>query len=598
MAARSVFPAQALVNKVPNQQARGLAGGNHGDLDCPVGIVGAGPVGLACALRLASFGVRSLVLEAEPTLLKQGSKACLIQGDVLEVLDKCACAEQIDREGVTWHVARTYVRGKEIVKKVYPRPVGYGPFTNISQYRIQQLMLARLEENPLVEVRWSHRVVGLEQDAHAVTARVETPDGERELRFRYLVACDGVRSRLRDLVGVEWTGYTHGDRFLITDIRAPLAFAHERHFHYDPPFNPGRQLVIHAQPDDVWRVDFQLSPDADIDEERRTGALDRRIRAVIGDVPYEIDWLSTYRFYQRVVEHMRVGRVFFAGDAAHALPPYGARGMNSGIQDADNLAWKLAFVLSGHADETLLDSYHDERHAAARENLRVTEATIRFMVPSSRLRRSLRNLLLRLAWAAKPLRRHVNAGRMAEPYTYVDSPIVDSSGGHPLVGSFAPDLPIFVGGARTRLRRLLGEQFVVLCFARDFAAAWRLADEIYARGLPLPVRVVVVLPPGTETGGVTVPATVAHDEDPERSATYRGEGTTWYLVRPDGHIAAVRADEHAAELADLLVACGRAVSHEAPADEPLARERRRRRPASADGSRAEGRAEQRSGGSR
>jgi 3-(3-hydroxy-phenyl)propionate hydroxylase len=575
-----------MVNKVTSQQAVAGIAGNRGELDRPVGIVGAGPVGLACALRLASLGVPSLVLEAEPALLKQGSKACLIQGDVLEVLDKFGCAEEVDREGVTWHVARTYVRDKEIVEKVYPRPLGYGPFTNISQYRIQQLMLGRLDESPLVEVRWSHRVSGLEQDASGVTVRADTPRGPRELRFGYLVACDGVRSELRELAGVEWTGYTHGDRFLITDIRARLPFARERHFHYDPPSNPGRQLVIHAQPDDVWRIDFQLPREADIEEERRTGAIDARIRAVIGDVPYEIDWLSTYHFYQRVVAHMRVGRVFFAGDAAHALPPYGARGMNSGIQDADNLAWKLAFVLNGHADETLLDTYHDERHAAARENLAVTEATIRFMVPPSRPRRWLRNALLRLAPAARPLRRHVNSGRMAEPSRYVDSPVVDSSGGHPLAGSFAPDLAISVGGERTRLRRLLGEQFVALHFARDFPAAWRFADDVYARSLSMPVRVVVVLPPGTETGGVTLPATVAHDEDPERSATYRTGESTWYLVRPDGHVAAVRDGEHAAELADLLTACARAVLHEAAADEPLAREPRDRPlPDRTDGSR-------------
>ena len=409
------------------------------ELVAPVGIVGAGPVGLACALRLASFGIRSVVLEAEPALRKQGSKACLIQGDVLEILDKFGCADAVDDEGVTWTVARTYVRGKEIVEKVYPRPLGYGPFVNISQYRVQQLVLEELDESPFTEVLWSHRVSDVEQDASGVTVRVETVYRTRHMRFKYLVACDGVRSDLRDLVGVEWTGYTHADRFLITDIRARLPLAAERHFHYDPPFNPGRQLVMHAQPDDMWRIDWQLPSDADIDEEERTGALDRRIRAVIGDVPYEVDWRSTYRFYQRLVEQMRVGRVFFAGDAAHALPPYGARGMNSGIQDADNLAWKLAYVLDGHADESLLDTYHAERHAAARENLGVTEATIRFMVPAGRARRVLRNLLLRVALRAKPLRRYVNSGRMAEPYVYADSPIVDSSRKHPLLGALAPD---------------------------------------------------------------------------------------------------------------------------------------------------------------
>jgi 3-(3-hydroxy-phenyl)propionate hydroxylase len=532
----------------------------RGPLDGPVGIVGAGPVGLALALRLASFGVPSVVLEAEATLVKQGSKACLIQGDVLEVLDKFDCAEEVDEEGVTWRVARTYVRGREILKTVYPQPLGYGPFVNISQYRIQQVMLEHLEECPLAEVRWSHRVTEVEQDGHGVTVGAETARGGRRLRFGYLVACDGVHSSLRDLVGVEWMGYTHGDRFLISDIRAPLPHAHERHFHYDPPFNPGRQLVMHAQPDDMWRIDWQLPPDANIEEERRTGALDDRIRAVIGDVPYEIDWLSTYRFYQRVVRHMRVGRVLFAGDAAHALPPYGARGMNSGIQDADNLAWKLAFVLDGSADETLLDTYHAERHAAALENLRVTEATIKFMVPPSRARRLLRNTLLTLAPAVKFLRRHVNSGRMAEPYTYAESPIVDRSRPHPLLGAFAPDFAISVGGRRTRIRRLFGERFVALCFTPDLDVAAGFAEEVHGRELPVPVRVVLVLPAGTAAGHGLPPAAVVHDEDPEASAVYRTGATTWYLVRPDGHVAAARDGAEPAQVAPLLTACARASS--------------------------------------
>jgi 3-(3-hydroxy-phenyl)propionate hydroxylase len=551
-----------------NASGRAHESGATTPFDSPVGIAGAGPVGLACALRLASFGVRSIVLDAEPNLRMQGSKACLIQGDVLEVLDKFGCAETIDAEGVTWDVARTYVRGEELFKTVYPRPVGYGPFVNISQYRIQQVMLEDVDENPLTEVRWAHRVSGVEQDDAGVTVQVQTAYRTRQMRFRYLVACDGVRSDLRDLVGVEWTGYTHSDRFLITDIRADLPYAAERHFHYDPPFNPGRQLVMHAQPDNVWRIDWQLPPDANIEEEKRTGALDERIRAVIGDVPYEIKWLSTYRFYQRVVEHMRVGRVFFAGDAAHALPPYGARGMNSGIQDADNLAWKLAYVLNGHADEALLDTYHDERHAAARENLEVTEGTIKFMIPPTRARRWLRNLLLRLAPKAKALRPHVNSGRMAEPYVYADSPLVDCGCEHPLLGCLAPDLEVTVNGERTRLRRLFGREFVVLYFAAEPSAAARFVDESLVERWPVPVTTVVVLPAGCDTGDERLPAVVACEEQPEQSTSYRTEGTTWYLMRPDGHIAAGGDDERAADLEEVVAASARARSGRAPAAAP------------------------------
>jgi 3-(3-hydroxy-phenyl)propionate hydroxylase len=507
----------------------------------PVGIVGAGPVGLCLAARLASLGIPSVVLEADSHLRKQGSKACLIQGDVLEVLDKFGCAEQIRTEGVTWHVARTYVRDKEIRTTVYPQRIGYGPFVNISQYRIEQTLLARVEADPLCQVRWSHRVTAISQDAEGVRVQAQTPDSHAQLRFQYLVACDGVRSALRDLAGVAWTGYSHADRFLITDIRARLPLAKERHFHYDPSFNPGRQLVIHPQPNDIWRIDWQLPPDTDIEAERRTGAFDQRVRAVIGEIPYEIDWLSTYRFHQRVVDRFVVGRVFFAGDAAHSLPPYGSRGMNSGIQDADNLAWKLALVLQGHAEHSLLETYHDERYAAARENLAVTEATIRFMVPPSRSRRWIRAALLRLAKPVGAVRRHIDSGRMAEPYVYSDSPLVDATSCHPLLGHFAPDGWVSAAGRRERIRTLFGAQFVVVYFGTDASAARRFVHEAFTGRSDLPVRLVLVLPAGTEIGDLPAQVTVVHDENPGLRTDYHVRRPTWMVVRPDGHIAAAGA---------------------------------------------------------
>ena len=521
----------------------------------PVGIVGAGPVGMICALRLAGFGIPSVILEADPALRKQGSKACLIQGDVLEVLDKVGCADEVAATGVTWRIGHTYVRGEEIVRTEYPERPGFGPFVNISQYRIEQILLARLEDHPLGDVRWSHQLVGLTQHAGWVTAKVLTPDGTRDMRFRYLVACDGIRSAARAFLGVDWTGYSHGDRFLITDIRARLPLAKERHFHYDPPFNPGRQLVMHPQPDDMWRIDWQLAPDTDIEDERRTGRLDRRIRDVIGDVPYEIDWLSTYRFNQRVVARMRVSRVFFAGDAAHALPPYGARGMNSGIQDADNLAWKLAMVLTGQAGDGILETYHAERHAAAKENLRVTEATIKFMVPPNRYQRWLRNTLLWLSRPFKSVRRHVNSGTMAEPYVYLDSPIIDRSGGGPLTGSFAPDGTVIADGRTTRLRRLFGQAFVGLYFGSDPESAARFVEQSMAHGSAVDTRFVLAFPSGTKADAAPPGSTVVHYDDPAIRSHYDTDLPRWYLVRPDGHIAAAYRADRPADFAGVLARC-------------------------------------------
>lgn len=530
----------------------------------PVGIVGAGPVGMALAARLASFGIPSVLFERDPELRRQGSKACLIQGDVLEVLDKFGCAEAIGAEGVTWTMARTYVRGKEIRAAEYPRRIGYGPFVNISQFRIEQLLLEKVEAEPLCEVRWAHEITAVVQDADAVTVSATTPDGPRDYRCRYLVACDGVRSSVRALTGVEWTGYSHQDRFLITDLKVRLPLAKERHFHYDPPFNPGRQLVMHPQPNDIWRIDWQLAPETDIEAERADGRFDQRVRAVIGDVDYEIDWVSTYRFHQRVVEKFRLGRILFAGDAAHSLPPYGSRGMNSGIQDADNLAWKLALVMQGKAADRLLDTYHDERYAAARENLAVTEATIRFMVPPNKLRRLARNVLLTLSRPFQGARDKVNSGRMAEPHRYVDSPVVQPAEGHPLLGAFAPDARITAPGA-TRVRQLYGAGFTVLHFAEDRDAARAFAERVLADTRGLDVRVVAVLREGELAVPTAGPAadmpdgvTVLRDRDRVLHAAYQAPEGSCLVVRPDGHVGAL-ADTARPELfAATLARCAAA----------------------------------------
>ena len=218
------------------------------------------------------------------------------------------------------------------------------------------------------------------QDLDGVTL---TCDNGVEVRAAYVVACSGARcAELRDALGVAFEGHSFDDRFLTCDIRTDLpGMSTERHFHFDPEWNPGRQVLVHPCPDSSFRIDWQVPASYDLDAETVSGALDRRIRQVVGDQPYELGWITVYRFHSRCADRMRVGRVLLAGDAAHLMSPFGARGLNSGVADAENAAWKLAFVLNGWAPEELLESYHDERHAAAQENLAVTTATMDFLVP-------------------------------------------------------------------------------------------------------------------------------------------------------------------------------------------------------------------------
>ena len=265
---------------------------------------------------------------------------------------------------------------------------------NISQTEVEELLIARLAEFGIVP-RWGLELTGLSQDGEGVTL---TFANGATATADYAVGADGAHSAVRHAIGLGFAGHTFEDRFLITDVHARLPFPAERRFFFDPPWNPGRQVLIHPQPDDVWRIDWQVPPETDADAERETGRLERRIREVIGpDAPYDLVWQTLYRFSQRLADRFRVGRVFLAGDAAHVMSPFGARGLNSGAADAENLAWKLAAVLRGEAGDALLDSYDGERRPAAIENLAVTDATMRFMVPHGPWRRLWRNLVLRLS---------------------------------------------------------------------------------------------------------------------------------------------------------------------------------------------------------
>jgi len=423
-----------------------------------VAIVGAGAVGLTMAGRLAQLGARVTLFEASDARSRIGSRAICMQRETLEIWARLGIGEELAERGVQWRIGRTYFRGRELFSVELPgSDEHFPPFVNISQSEVEDRLAERVRELG-VDVAEGHRFVGLVQDPDGVTATFATERGEVAHRSGFVVGTDGAHSAVRHAIGIGFAGDTFGDRFLIADVRAELPFSLERHFHFDPPWNPGRQVLLHPQPDGVWRIDWQVPAETDADAERESGALDRRIRAVLGpSTSYELLWVTGYRFRQRVADAFRVGRVFLAGDAAHVMSPFGARGLNSGVADAENLAWKLAFVLRGDAPATLLDTYDAERRPAALDNLAATGATMRFMAPRGPMRRAWRDLVLRMAPRSAWFRKRVDSGRLSEPATYATSPLV--ADGH---GSIAPDISLSDG---ERLRDRIGNAFVVVADA-------------------------------------------------------------------------------------------------------------------------------------
>ncbi|WP_393916751.1 FAD-dependent monooxygenase [Halostreptopolyspora alba] len=523
-----------------------------------VAVIGNGPVGQTVALLLARWGIAVTVLDGRPERDLVGSKAICQQRDVLDVWEAVGAGKRIAAEGLTWTTARTFYRDRELFSYDLP---GSGtswlpPFVNISQARTEEVLDQRIAAEPLIDVRWNHPAIGVEQDGSGVAVRCATPYREELVTADYAVVCAGARGdELRRAVGVSFEGHSFDDRFLICDIRADLpGWAQERRFYFDPEWNPGRQVLIHPCPDSTFRIDWQVPSDYDLSAEEASGALDARIRAVVGDRPYEIVWKSVYRFHSRIADRMRIGRVLLAGDSAHLFSPFGARGLNSGVADAENAAWKLAFVLHGWAGEDLLESYHMERHAAARENIHVTTATMDFLVPQDDAQRRRRRDILQRASQDPAAWPEVDSGRFAEPFWYVDSPLTTPDSSRPFAGRpprgsapapapgvIVPDVPITVAGSATRLRAIARDGVLLL--------ATRESDRVALRN--------------AAAGATAAPVRVIELDDTAFDALGARPGEVW-VIRPDAHVAAVLTRPPGRDVAATLHRLTTAVSTPLP----------------------------------
>jgi 3-(3-hydroxy-phenyl)propionate hydroxylase len=440
----------------------------------PVVIVGAGPVGLTLALDLAQREVPVVVID-DNDRIGSGSRAVCWAKKTLDVFDRLGVGESIAQAGVRWQRGRVFHGEREAYQfDLLPEPGHKMPaMVNLQQDRVEARLVRAVQQDARITLCGQHELIDLQQDAAGVTLTVRTPGGMFDLQADWVVACDGARSPTRTLLGVGFAGQVFEDRFLIADVtlaadarpRGLDPATPERWFWFDPPFHPGQSVLLHAQADGLWRIDFQLGRDADVEAERQPERIKARVAAMLDGAPFELAWSSIYQFACRRAERFRVGRVLLAGDAAHQVSPFGARGANSGVQDADNLGWKLAAVLRGQGTEALLDAYEFERLEAADDNIGHSTRATDFISPKSALSRRLRRAVLDLAARtefAKPL---VNSGRLSLPTEHLESPLSTPDDAHwaagPAPGWPAVDAPLDDG---TWLLRALAGDFALLAF--------------------------------------------------------------------------------------------------------------------------------------
>ena len=443
----------------------------------PVVIVGAGPVGLSLAIDLAQRGQPVLLVDNDDKL-SFGSRALCFAKRTLEIWDRLGLGQAMVDKGVSWNVGRVFLRDEQLYQfNLQPEDGHQRPaFINLQQYYCEALLVERALQLPLIDMRWANTVVGVQPQAQGAQLTLDTPEGAYVVDAGWVVACDGSRSALRGLMGLEAKGRVFRDRFLIADVKMTADFPTERWFWFDPPFHPGQSVLLHREPDNVWRIDFQLGWDADPEEEKKPENIIPRVQALLGPkAEFSLEWASVYTFACQRMERFVHGRVIFAGDSAHGVSPFGARGANSGVQDADNLGWKLDWWLRGLSSDELLHSYAPEREYAADENILNSTRATDFITPKSEISRLFRDQVLALARSHEFARRLVNSGRLSVPATLtcslLNTPDVDVFAGRLQPGAPLADAPVQTpDGAPAWLLRCLGPDFTLLFFGD--APAW------------------------------------------------------------------------------------------------------------------------------
>jgi 3-(3-hydroxy-phenyl)propionate hydroxylase len=512
----------------------------------PIVIVGGGLAGLTLACSLAGLGQKAVLLDEDNTVGVKGASSrgiCYTQKS-LEIFHKLGIYEAIVKRGIQWSVGRTFAGEAEVYSFDLRAQAGFDlstqpPFINIQQFYVEGFLVERIYALGHIDLRWKSRVTAFEQNDDFATLTVQTPAGSYQIEAEHVIDATGSHSPFHAWAGASMTSHKGDDRWCIADVRFSTRPPVERHTWIEAPFNENRAVWQHLMADDVWRLDYQMAPNADPAEVSREDVVRERLQRQFGpNVQVDIVWVGPYAYRSQCLHALRMKRVFFMGDTAKIVSPFGARGGNSGIADADNLAWKLAAVLRRQAPPALLASYNDERLQAAQQNVQVTHRTARYLRPADGMERLFRTATIGLARQYPFARSLINTGRMAVANRYTASTACDASGGFSAQNvEFWFDEQGTQPGTLNDLLLWCEGRLLLLVLGRipamDVARLRAVAQQ-------WPVRIVQVLGPNQGSRPRKAAHVVArehvHDLSGHLGQAIQAEQGTWVLMRADAYV--------------------------------------------------------------
>jgi len=507
-----------------------------------VTVVGAGPIGMANALLLAKQGVKVILLSSEQQL-SEGSRALVYTKRSMEILQAAGAAERIMSKALPWTHGNSIYKGQVVFRMASPTNEHdqFAPLNNLQQNWLESFLLDTIKEQDNIEVRWGNKVVAHEQENDKVTLTVHTPEGEYKHISNWVVAADGGRSPIRESMKLWMEGASYEGRFVIADIRIKLDYPTERLAFFSPDWNPGNTILMHREPDDIWRFDYQLDPNISPEEALKPENLHKAVNdqlKMIGQdhLEWEMDWSTVYSARALTLDNYVHNRIMFVGDAAHLLPIFGVRGANTGFQDAQDLSWKLAAVVKGWAPEKLLESYTFDRVGAAREIIAEAGKSTRFMAPPTDGFRLLRNAVLSLSLKHEFVR-PLYHWRTSRPHAYTHSPLNSQNDDNAITneltenGALIPNVKFADGSF---LYDSISDKFSAVVLTKNGQVPAGLIAEITAlKQQGIPVQVTALAIDGEAVSDADVTLTINPEIAEER---FFANAAAIYLVRPDQHI--------------------------------------------------------------